>query len=78
MSQRNVELVIGRLVTDEAFRRRFGADPVGELQRLGDAGCELNPCELRVLSALDVRVVARFAQDIDPRIQKVDLQGGEA
>jgi hypothetical protein len=31
-----------------------------------------------VLSALDVRVVARFARDIDPRIQKVDLQGGEA
>jgi hypothetical protein len=78
MSQRNVELVIGRLVTDEAFRRRFGDDPAGELRRLGEAGFELNPCELRVLSTLDVRVVARFARDIDPRIQKVDLHGGEA
>lgn len=78
MSQRSVEMVIGRLVTDEAFRRHFGEDPAAELRRLQDAGVELNPCELRVLSALDVRVVERFALDIDPRIQKVDLQGGGA
>lgn len=78
MSQRNVELVIGRLVTDEAFRRHFGQDPAAELRRLQEAGVDLNPCEFRVLAALDVRVVARFAHDIDPRIQKVDLQGGDA
>ncbi|HZI64655.1 MAG TPA: Os1348 family NHLP clan protein [Thermoanaerobaculia bacterium] len=77
MSQRSVEVVIGRLVTDEEFRGRFTQDPAGELRRLVESGVELNPCEFRVLCALDARVAARFAQEIDPRIQKADLSGGE-
>jgi hypothetical protein len=76
MSQRNVEQVIGRLVTDEGFRRRFAADPQAALQALLAGGLELNPCELRALASLDAQRAARFAQAIDPRIQKVDLQGG--
>lgn len=78
MSQHNVELVIGRLVTDEAFRRRFAEQPSAELRRLVETGVDLNACEFRVLAALDVRLMARLAHDIDPRIQKADLQGGGA
>ena len=37
MCQRSVEQVIGRLVTDEGFRRRFAADRDGTLEELSRA-----------------------------------------
>ena len=77
MSQRNVEQVIGRLVTDEGFRRRFAEGPRAALEELVAGGLELNPCELRALVALDPQRVARFAEALDPRIQKCDLHGGK-
>lgn len=76
MSQRNVERVIGRLVTDEAFRRRFTADPTATLAGVAGDGMELNDCERRALAALDLGAVARFADALDPRLQKSDLHGG--
>lgn len=76
MSQSNVERVVGRLVTDEGFRRRFAESPATVLGELTANGMELTDCELRALSAFDVRVAARCAHAIDPRIQKADLQGG--
>ena len=76
MSQRTVELVIGRLVTDEAFRRRFFADPPAALADLGRSGFDLNDCERRALECLDARAAARFAGGIDMRIQKSDLRVG--
>jgi hypothetical protein len=77
MSQANVERVIGRLMTDEEFRRRFAGDPAAVLGELTAGGWELTECELRVLSAFDARIAARCARAIDPRIQKADLHGGE-
>ena len=77
MSQANVERVIGRLVTDEEFRRRFAGNPSGVLGELTAGGWELTACELRVLAAFDAGIAERFARDIDPRIQKADLCGGE-
>lgn len=76
MSQRSVEQVIGRLATDEAFRRRFAEDPAAALQELAASGLELTLCELRALSTIDAGVAARFADALDPRIQKTDLHGG--
>ena len=75
MSQRNVERVIGRLVTDEGFRRRFAADPSEVLQEMMETGCELTCLEQRAISSIDPEVAARFADAIDPRIQKVHSQG---
>ena len=77
MSQRNVERVIGRLVTDESLRRRFAQDPQGTLAELAACGVELTSCELAALEALDARQVERFALTLDPRLQKMDLCGGE-
>ena len=76
MSQPNVERVIGRLVTDEAFRRRFASDPKTTLQDLVNGGFDLNPCELQALVSTDPRLLALCAAAFDPRLQKIDLHGG--
>lgn len=73
MSQCNVERAVGRLVTDEGFRRRFSRDPQAAIQEMVDGGLVLNACEVRALVALDPRWVERFAEAIDPRIQKVEI-----
>jgi hypothetical protein len=76
MSQVNVERVIGRLVTDEALRRRFTTDPRATLQDLVNRGVELNPSEVQALLDTDPRILSLCASAIDPRLQKTDLQGG--
>ena len=76
MSQTNVERLIGLLATDEAFRRRFTADPRATLQAMQESGMHLTPCECHAIAALDADTLTRFAAALDPRIQKCDLQGG--
>ena len=76
MSQRTVERVIGKLVTDEAFRRRFAEDSEAALRETLQAGMELNACERHALKTLDVEVIERLARAIDPRLQKTDIEGG--
>ena len=76
MSQRNVENVIGRLVTDEGFRRRFTAAPRAALQELVARGVELNECELQALAAIDAGQLESFVETVAPSLQKVELQGG--
>jgi putative modified peptide len=77
MSPRNVERVIGRLVTDEQFRRRFESNPAQALQEIAAAGVELTDVELRALAGLDARTVSRFADAIDPRLQKICCRAEE-
>ena len=74
MSQSNVERVVGLLVTDEGFRRRFAENPPAVIQQLVESGTALTRCEQRALAALDPRELARFAERIDPRIQKIELK----
>ena len=66
MSQRNVERVIGRLATDEAFRRRFTDDREGLIRELVAGGVELTRCERHALGSLDTRAIHRFADELDP------------
>jgi hypothetical protein len=74
MSQRSVEQVIGRLATDEDFRRRFEAERETVLQELIASGTELTPVELRALRDLDFSACRRFAKCLDPRLQKISLK----
>ena len=76
MTQASVERVVGKLATDEAFRRRFADHPEASLRELAAAGLELNPCELHALAALDPELLDSFAERLDPRIQKSDLEHG--
>jgi Ribosomally synthesized peptide prototyped by Frankia Franean1_4349. len=73
MSHRSVELVIGRLATDEGFRRRFVADATGALSELRQQGHELTVVEVEALLALDLTAIDRLADAIDQRLQKVDF-----
>lgn len=74
MSQRHVEMVIGKLVTDEDFRREFSRDPVALLKGLRTCGAELTEVEMRALAGLDPRRVERFAESLDPRLLKCCLR----
>lgn len=76
MSQRSVERVIGRLVTDEDFRRQFEADPIAALGGVAAGGVELTEVETRALAGLDARLLARVAEAIDPRLQKLCIREG--
>jgi hypothetical protein len=71
MSQRNVERVIGKLATDEDFRRRFATSREETLADAAASGLELTPVERRALGDMDLDACERFAARLDPRIQKL-------
>lgn len=73
MSQQNVERVIGRILTDHGFRRRFEEKPFEALFEIIASGVELTGVELQALATIDPALVARFADGLDPRIQKIEL-----
>lgn len=72
--QRSIEAVIGRLVTDEEFRRRFLSDPHQALVELLERGTHLTHTEIAALIATDVLLWDRVAESIDPRLQKISLK----
>ncbi len=74
MSQANVERIVGRLATDEDFRRDFHADPERVVRHLADRGVELTRAELDALVTLDPSTFDRFADALDPRLQKASLR----
>lgn len=75
MSQVNVERVIGLLATDEGLRRRFIKNPRAALQEMAERGLELTACERWSLAHMDRRELTRFASSIEPRLQRIDIQG---
>ena len=76
MSQRNVEIVIGRLATDEEARERFLLDPQAEVASLRQGGIELTAVEVEALTALPRRPLEALAEALDPRLQKASLKMG--
>jgi hypothetical protein len=73
MSQRAVEQLLGRVITDPEFRRRFYE---GAAAACGDAGLELTPREREAVQALDETAVRTFAAQLDPRIVRAALGPG--
>ena len=71
MAHRSVEILIGRLVTDETFRSAFRTDPTTALTRFMESGYELTSVEVAALGATPVRVWEAIAGHVDPRLQKV-------
>jgi hypothetical protein len=73
MSHRGVEIVLGRLATDETLRSRFRRSPALALRELIALGIELSPVELAALESIDPSALHLFAQTLDPRLQKAVL-----
>jgi len=76
MSHRNVEMIIGRLATDEEFRRLFQTDRERMIRGEMERGTDLTRSEVAALVATDVSVFDRVAETLDPRLQKASLRSG--
>jgi hypothetical protein len=70
MCQVAVERTLGKLVTDEAFRKWFYQDPAAASFH---AGLELSKTELDALSRLSVTAIAELSTRLDDRICRLHL-----
>ena len=75
MSQRAVEQLLGRLITDPEFRRRFYEDAGAACNT---AGLQLTQREREALQVTDEMAVRSFAAQLDPRIVRAALGRGRA
>jgi hypothetical protein len=74
MSQKTVQLVIGRLLTDEDLRVRFVERPLETLTELREQGFELTRDEIEALARSDADMWPAMARRIDPRLQGCSLR----
>jgi hypothetical protein len=74
MAQKTVQLVIGRLLTDEDLRARFVERPRETLTDLKDQGFELTFDEIDALARSDPQAWPSMASRIHPRLQRCSLR----
>jgi len=74
MSQKTVQLVIGRLLTDEELRIRFVEQPLETLTELKDQGFELTRDEIEAIVQSDPEIWPSMARRIHPRLQRCSLR----
>ena len=70
MSQKCVELLLGRILTDEDFRRDFFPIRDFSFAVAASHGLELTAVERSALSSLQGRRFEFIAQSLDPRIAR--------
>lgn len=76
MSHRNVQLVIGRLLTDEELRNEFERAPATTLETLSARGWDLTPAEIEALLEPDPLLWGRIALKLPSRLQRCSLKTG--
>ena len=74
MAHRSIEILIGRLVTDEAFRAAFLRDAAEALHGFIESGCELTGVEIAAVTHIRQDLWTLVADQIDPRLQKASSQ----
>jgi hypothetical protein len=75
VTQKSVEIVIGKLASDEELRHRFRQNRRATLRSLHEEqGLELSAVEIASLEAADVEAFERLASALDPRVQKASLK----
>jgi len=72
--QRHIELLIGRLVTDEDFRDAFQRDPQQALADAAAWGLALSAIEVSALLETDRTLWERIALELDSRLQKASFK----
>lgn len=72
MTQKSVEIFIGKLASDEELRSRFRQDRLAAIRQLQNEGLDLTPLEVASLVAADADAFDRLA-DAHPRLQKASL-----
>ena len=77
MSQRNVELFVGRLLTDSELRRRFIGAPKSTIAEFCDQGWELTRGEVDALVETDARLWFLAAAGLPSRLQRCSLRSDE-
>jgi hypothetical protein len=73
MSQRAIEIVVGRLVTDERFREAFLSSPRQVLEDLVAEGMALTETEMRSLVATRASLWSEVGEQVHPNLQKASL-----
>jgi predicted DNA-binding protein (UPF0251 family) len=71
MAQKAVETLLGRLLTDEDFRRRFFDEPLAVCRQ---EALEVTSRELEAILAVDEVRFAQFAKQLDARIVRATLR----
>jgi hypothetical protein len=74
MSQKHVQWIIGRLLTDEELRLRFLDDRRGTLAVLRDQGFELTASEIDALLRTDRRLWPGASKLIDADLQRCSFR----
>lgn len=69
MSQWGVQLVIGKLMTDEEFRQRFEAGAHECLAKLCERGIDLSDKEVAAFLETDAQLWSQMARQIDRRFR---------
>lgn len=73
MSQKTVQSLIGRLLTDEECRIRFLSDPLGTLVAMRDQGLELTGSEIQALLRTERALWSEAAERLDSHLQRCSL-----
>ena len=73
MAQRTIEMLIGRLITDERFRSEFLKSPEATLHNLCALGLELSRTEIAALVDTEPSLWIQAAARLDRRLQKINL-----
>src|SRR3989442_1161831 len=74
MTQQSVEILIGKLLTDEELREAFEQDPHEVLAWLLRQGLQLSRLEIEALKSIKPSDLSGLADMIDRRLQKASLK----
>jgi DNA-binding NarL/FixJ family response regulator len=69
MSLWGVQLVVGKLLTDDGFRQRYETGPRDALSKLCEQGIDLTEAEVTAFVETDSRVWTTMASSIDARLR---------